>query len=176
MEWEKIPLHDYVVTALIPFIMYLLYYCFILAIFPVLQSTYQASILLYLQACLPLFFSSWIQQGFTTFTSEASDYFQLLIHWVPWKPLQWLPFQERKMGSVFMYLTALFRWKGNTEKIYTPVRCIIHMCTHDMRKAKWMLSHPLSTQLLHSEAFHRWLRLFSGFNSYWACQTASDLR
>lgn len=101
--------------------------------------------------------------------------FQLLIHWVLWKPLQWLPFQERKMGGFVMYLTELFRWRGNTEMIYTPIRCIVHMCTHDTRKAVWMLSHPLSTQLLHSEAFHRWLRLFSGFSSYWGCQTASVL-
>lgn len=101
--------------------------------------------------------------------------FQLLVHWVLWKRLQWLPFQERKMGGFLVYLTELFKWRGNMETMHTPLRCIVHMCTHGMRKAVWMLPHPLSTQLLHSEAFHRWLRLFSGFSSYWGCQTASDL-
>lgn len=38
-----------------------------------LQSTYHTNVLLYPQACLPLLFSSWIQQSFTIFTSEAPD-------------------------------------------------------------------------------------------------------
>lgn len=97
--------------------------------------------------------------------------FQLLVHWVLWKPLQRLPFQESKMEGFFLYLTQLFRWRENMKMICTPIQWIVH----GRRNTAWILSHPLSTQLQHSEAFHRWPRLFSGFSSYWGYQDASDL-
>lgn len=176
--WEKIPLQGCVAAAVIHFILYLLYCYFILVIFTFPQLTYRTSVVLYPKACLPALFSSWLQQSCTILTSETSDpAFSIADSLSSAKATSVITIsgKERKIGEFFMYLTELFRWGGNTETIYALIRCIVHMWTHDIRKAVWMLPHPLSTQLLHSEVFHRWLRLFSGFVSYWGCQAASDL-
>lgn len=61
--------------------------------------------------------------------------FQLIIHWVLWKLLQWLPSQERKMGGFLMYPTELFWWRGNMELMHTPMWCSIPVCAQAMKEA-----------------------------------------
>lgn len=171
MEWEEIQLHGYVAAVLIPF-----YYVFILLLHPCYFSLF---------CCLP------ITQAYFCLSSSAAELkssrtppfspvkyptllFQLIIHWVLWKPLQWLPSQETRTGGFFMYPTELFRWRGNTEMIYTPTWCLIPVCTHAMREAVSAISsweHAAAafrgiSQV--AEAFFRFYFLLGH-------QTASDL-
>lgn len=163
-------------TALIPFIMHLLSSNLILIIFPfsLLQSSYHTSVLCILRC--------------TCHSSSAAEFGRAapFNQWRIWpcfpianslsfmKATSIITISENEKGRVF----HVPDWTVQRERKYRKYfshpygTSSLHVL---VRKAVWMLSHPLSTQLQHSVALHRWLRFFSGFRSYLECQTASDL-
>lgn len=132
MEWKEIPLHASVAAILIPF-----YYIFILLLHSCYFSLFCSLPTMQVYSCHS--FSAAEMKSSRTPPFSLMKYltllFQSIIHWVLWKPLQWLPSQERKTGGFFMYPAELFQQRGNVEMIYTAMWCIIPMCTHTMREA-----------------------------------------